>query len=158
MNIHFVCTGNIYRSRLAEAYLRSKEIPNLRLSSSGIAADEVGFQQVSWYTERLLKEAGILKYESPHCIEVTAEILAKQDLIVFMEQVHLDYVREHLGYTGTNYEVWHVPDVTCGTEEQPKIVDASELLCRDMTEITFKDIRAKVDDLVKRLQQGKVKK
>ncbi len=153
MNIHFVCTGNIYRSRLAEAYLHSKEIPNLFLSSSGIAADEASFQQVSWYTERLLKEAGILRYESPHCIEVTAKILAEQDLIIFMEQVHLDYVREHLGYAGTNFEVWNVPDVTCGNdnEEKPKIVDPSELLCQAMTEITFKDIRAKVDDLVKRL-------
>jgi protein-tyrosine-phosphatase len=36
MTIHFICTGNIYRSRLAETYCASKGVPGLFVSSSGI--------------------------------------------------------------------------------------------------------------------------
>jgi len=36
--IHFVCTGNVYRSRLAEVYCASMSISGIRVISSGIAA------------------------------------------------------------------------------------------------------------------------
>ena len=36
MTIHFICTGNIYRSRLAEAYCASKRVAGLCVLSSGI--------------------------------------------------------------------------------------------------------------------------
>jgi protein-tyrosine-phosphatase len=39
MRVHFVCTGNLYRSRMAEAYLRSKAIPGLEVTSSGVLAE-----------------------------------------------------------------------------------------------------------------------
>ena len=41
IHVHFVCTGNAYRSRLAEAYLKAKQLPWLRISfernSSGVS-------------------------------------------------------------------------------------------------------------------------
>ena len=40
MKIHFICSGNTFRSRLAEAYLKSKNINNLIVSSSGIEASK----------------------------------------------------------------------------------------------------------------------
>ncbi len=155
MTIHFVCTANMYRSRLAEAYLRSKKIPGLFVSSSGIAADVHARQQVSWYTEHLLTEAGILSFESRVCTEVTAEILATQDLVIFMEPEHLTYAQKNFGFTGTNFEVWNVPDVTCGTEVPPEIITPEEIACRNLTEVTMQTIREKVDDLVKRLELQK---
>jgi len=36
IKIHFVCRGNVYRSVLAEGYLKSKKIKNLEVTSSGI--------------------------------------------------------------------------------------------------------------------------
>ena len=38
MRIHFVCTGNVYRSRLAEAYCASVCDAAIQVESSGIAA------------------------------------------------------------------------------------------------------------------------
>lgn len=38
MNILFVCTGNTCRSPMAEGYLDSKKIPNLKVESRGISA------------------------------------------------------------------------------------------------------------------------
>jgi protein-tyrosine-phosphatase len=35
VTIHFICTGNMYRSRLAEAYCVSRGAPGLNVVSSG---------------------------------------------------------------------------------------------------------------------------
>jgi predicted protein tyrosine phosphatase len=35
MNIHFICRGNVLRSLIAETYLRSLELPNITVISSG---------------------------------------------------------------------------------------------------------------------------
>lgn len=39
--IHFVCRGNNFRSRLAEAYLNSKKLPGIKVISSGIEAEKM---------------------------------------------------------------------------------------------------------------------
>ena len=38
IKVHFVCNGNIFRSRLAEAYAKSLGLGQLEISSSGVVA------------------------------------------------------------------------------------------------------------------------
>ena len=78
MHIHFVCSGNTYRSRLAEAYLRSMDKkPNTKVSSSGIIADKSKPENgpVNWYTMRLMKRNDLIKYMSWQQTQTTQPLL-----------------------------------------------------------------------------------
>ena len=59
MTIHFICTGNIYRSRLAEAYCASKGVPGLSVSSSGIGTKLNRGIPIASYAARVLSERGL---------------------------------------------------------------------------------------------------
>lgn len=56
MEILFVCTGNTCRSPMAEGYLKSKNLPDLRVKSRGISAGEV---PVSENSVKAMAEIGI---------------------------------------------------------------------------------------------------
>ena len=146
MHIHFVCTGNLYRSRLAEGYLRSKNLPGILVSSSGVEAANNTSGPVSWYTVRLLKYFGIIKYISMVWTQTTSDVLKAPDLIIFMEPFHLDTARNKFDYSGKNFEVWGVKDID-------NVLDGNRSLekeCLEETESTFQKIREKVDDLIQR--------
>lgn len=112
MRIHFVCSGNTNRSRMAEAYLKSKKIPGVSASSSGITAipgSDDG--AVSKYAEKVLGDAHILEYASSERIRTTPELLNNADLVIFMAQKHFDYVKNELRMVPKKYEIWHVGDI-----------------------------------------------
>ncbi len=111
MHIHFVCSGNTNRSRMAEAYLKSKKLPGISASSSGINADKDRNGSLSKYAEYILAEEGIGQFASRHWVQTTKAIVAKADVVVFMKKIHCNYVLKKLGYTPPRYEVWNIEDV-----------------------------------------------
>ncbi|MBI3633333.1 MAG: hypothetical protein HY226_03525 [Candidatus Vogelbacteria bacterium] len=147
MHIHFVCTGNLYRSRLAEAYLRSKNIPGLYISSSGVLAADNTSGPVSWYTIRLLKYFGIVKDVAMVWTQTTRELLEQPDLIIFMEPFHLETSKDKFGYEGQNFEVWHIKDIDQVFNGNREL----EQQCIFETEATFQKIRESVDGLIMRI-------
>src|SRR5215510_2640772 len=97
MHVHFVCTGNAYRSRLAEAYLRAQQLEGVSVSSSGIRA-RIGYRYngpISWYALRLLQREGLLSFVSKRSRQTTRKDLCKAQLVIFMQPHHYAWVRKH---------------------------------------------------------------
>ncbi|MEP7167474.1 MAG: hypothetical protein ABI758_05855 [Candidatus Woesebacteria bacterium] len=140
MTIHFVCTGNSYRSRLAEAYLNSKQIDSLKVSSSGTQADENADGPISWVAAWLLKRNGLVPFMSDHWTQTTLKLLNTADKVVFINTDHYEFSQKQLKYEGSNFEVWNVLDIPVGLPDDAAILKrASE---------TFIQIQKKVDDLI----------
>ena len=149
MHIHFVCTGNAYRSRLAEAYLRSHQLEGVIVSSSGIQA-RTGFQYngpISWYAMRLLQKHHLIPFMSKHATQTTRKGLGKVHLVIFMQPHHYEWVRTHYQFEAPRYEIWGIPDVS-ETEEDLN----TEAALIQITEKTFEQIKRNVELLVEQIR------
>ena len=146
MLIHFVCSGNTNRSRMAEAYLNSKQIPGIEVSSSGIYASHNLNGALSEYARFVLAEAGILSFTSEQWQETTRELLEGVDVVVFMDQKHYDFCVNELNYVPKKYYIWNILDVEYNpagdNREQmnEKIIEDEEI---------YTSITKKVDELIK---------
>lgn len=146
MKIHFVCTGNIYRSRLAEAYCASTCGPGIQVISSGIAAGRDGDVPISIYAAELLAKFSLTRFAAP-CWQKTARTLVRSsDVLVFMESEHRLFCEDWIEPDRQRIEVWDVEDIgpIAFTEISKK------------AERTFAIIRAKTDKLLATLVAGKV--
>lgn len=134
MHIHFVCTGNVFRSRLAEAYLNSKHIPSLRTSSSGVSASVNSDGPVTWYAANVLRKKNLVPFMSTTWQDTTKELLDDADYVVFMTDSHLQKSIDEIGWIPQKYAVWNVIDthdhglspVTKNHEEDIKVITMAE--------------------------------
>ncbi|HLZ72000.1 MAG TPA: hypothetical protein VKV26_19010 [Dehalococcoidia bacterium] len=151
MHVHFVCMGNVYRSRLAEALLNSQRLVGVRASSSGIRAAENLNGPISWYALRLLKRGGLIPFMSPVWTQTTPDLLAAADLVMFMEAAVREACAASLLLPGGACEVWDVPDVgdTRFPEQQAASDDERRIMA--ITEATFTRLQAEVAALGRRL-------
>jgi protein-tyrosine-phosphatase len=139
--IHFVCTGNIYRSRLAEAYCASKRIPGLHVSSSGIAAGRDGNALISPYAAEALARCDLSAYAAERWQRTTASLVQGSDVVVFMESEHERFCEGRVEPTRQRIEVWGIEDI--GPMDVGKIPAKVER--------TFQLIRERCDALLKEL-------
>lgn len=109
MHIHFVCTGNIFRSRLAESYLLAKNLPNVSVSSSGTKANKQTKGPISWYTLRLLFRNNLLPYMKISWTQTTKQILQSQDYIICIGQGNYDFCKS-LMPNHQHMISWDIPD------------------------------------------------
>lgn len=155
MHIHFVCSGNAYRSRLAEAYFRSKiSDSSVVASSSGIEANKHHLNNgpICWYAMRLMKRHDLIPFMSWREHQTTKSSLKNVDLLICLHQDHLDFCKHKLGYKGS-YEVWHLPDLNQLPEFIPSTQPGIETDINhiQLTEQTFALITQKVDNLLRRI-------
>lgn len=141
--VHFVCTGNTFRSRLAKAYFDSLKCENIETSSSGVEATKNLNGIICWYTQKIITENGLKLFEEATWTQTTPEILNQADYIIFMQTHHLLDCQKNFNYNSTNYEIWEINDM-------------SEDKCQDLERIQesreiFEKIKSKVDELAKRL-------
>lgn len=88
MNILFLCTSNIHRSRTAEDYFRETEPDTYTFRSAGLSEKEC------------------TRHKSRLC---TVELLEWSDKVFVMEEIHKTRIIEH---TGTRFlEKIHVLDI-----------------------------------------------
>ncbi len=156
IHIHIICSGNAYRSRLAETYLISKKIPYIVISSSGLEADEnrSGNGPICWYALRALAKYNLLQHlPKTDSTQTQKTHLINADIIIFMRDVHYQKAKERFNFGG-NYEIWDIPDIneinipvtSEGYELDKQIILASET--------AFTKIRQKADELILRLLEN----
>ncbi len=138
--IHFVCTGNIYRSRLAEAYCTSLNAAGIRASSSGIAAGQWDDAPISPHAAELLARHGLSSYAAARWQRTTAELVRSSDVLVFMEDEHHRFCESWIE-PRQRVEIWGVKDIDgLELDEIPNEVQR-----------TFEIIRRHTDALIARL-------
>ncbi|MGA2911088.1 MAG: hypothetical protein ABSE17_00405 [Candidatus Levyibacteriota bacterium] len=146
MTIHFVCKGNTFRSRLAEAYLNSKQIPNLKVISSGTEADVNKCGPITWYAQRLIQQDKLVPFEKPTWKQTTKILLEEGDLTVFMHRNIYDFCVEHFGFNSKNFQIWEIADTDAHFETVQE--EAQKVT---ITEKIYAEIKKKVDELVRNL-------
>ncbi len=156
VQIQFVCVGNAYRSRLAEALLNSYGLRGVRARSCGIRAVENLNGPVSWYALRLLKRNKLIPFMSPTWTQTTPDLLAGSDLVVFMEPAIHAYCAASFAFAGAAHEVWNVPDVGDPRypEQQAALDDEPRIMA--ITEATFARLQIEVAALAERLSAGQL--
>jgi len=147
-NIHFVCTGNTFRSRLARAYFDSLKIDNIKTSSSGITASRNHNGTICWYTQKLIAENNLLDFIETTWTQTTPEILSKADHIIYMQTHHLTDCQKNFNYHSTNYEIWEINDLS---EDKDKDLERIQ----ESREI-FQQIKSKIDEFSGRFTTSKV--
>lgn len=101
LNVIFVCWGNICRSPMAERVARQRApgegLDGAWFSSAGVSAEETG-EPIDSRAARVLSRHG---YPAQHHVahQIDARELAAADLVVAMEQRHIERMRR-LGETG----------------------------------------------------------
>ncbi|HEX3663080.1 MAG TPA: low molecular weight phosphatase family protein [Acidobacteriaceae bacterium] len=144
MKVHFICTGNVYRSRLAEAWCVSRRVPGIEVSSSGIAAGRESPEPISPWAAEALARRGLDAFAAKHWQRTTRSLVESSDVIVCMESEHHGFCREWVDPSRQRIEVWGIEDIgPMAAEEIP-----------DKVERTFGLIRARVDGLLESLRQG----
>lgn len=126
----FVCTGNAFRSPVAEALTRLRR-PEWRVDSAGlIVAIPIGA-----VARRYLAREGALAHLKPVPETIAAKVLPRYDLIVAMEPRHRVAVLARCADCADRLVVWHISD-------------PYGLPARDAYAI-FDQIKAAVDDLTR---------
>ena len=146
MKIHFVCAGNSYRSRLAEAYLKSKKIPRFEVSSSGLIANRDDNGPVSWLAARIMLRKHLISFMSYMWTQTTTEMLQDADFVIFLGKDNYTFARKYFRYNKDNHEVWDIPDLDQFTSSMTSIKD--ELARIKATDHAFWDIKKNVDRLI----------
>jgi protein-tyrosine-phosphatase len=153
VKIHFICSGNLYRSRLAETYLKSLNIPNFTVSSSGLEADKhrPNNGPISWYALRIIVKSGIGGYMSLLSTQTQTSHIRENDIVILMHQDNYGQYQQQFPSDPDNFEIWDIPDLHhLGITHTSDIQDENYII--RLTEETFEKIKMRVDDLVKKLR------
>jgi len=143
MTIHFICTGNIYRSRLAEAYCASKGVLGLRVFSSGIGTASNGGVPIAHYAARMLSQDRLERFAAPSWQQTTKALVQASDVLVFMEHEHYRFCEDWIDPIRQRVEIWEIPDVGP--------IDPAQIMSK--VEQTFDVIRQRTDMLLTTLGQ-----
>lgn len=112
-HIHFICRGNVYRSRLAEAYAKSSLTPdsNIKINSSGIEANLNLNGDVDSTAAKVLETENIKENLAPSWQQTTQQILDKADLLVFMSETVYEDAHKQFNIQQNKSVVWRIKDV-----------------------------------------------
>ena len=131
MIIHFICRGNSFRSIIAEAYLNSLEIKDLKAMSSGTSAASDKARNLVYYgvTLDLLEQHGIRQFaKAGYGDQLTQSRLEKADITVCMNQRVYDECLRCVTFPASPC-IWSVADI--GEPGRISKVDSERQLYRE---------------------------
>lgn len=146
MNIHFICRGNVLRSLIAETYLKSLNIPDVRVISSGTNVDWNNPQEREFFdnTIAVLKRHAIHHFAKPQAEQLTqSRIDNYRDIVVLMNQRVVDEA-ENIVALPTTSQNWSITDIGEGHRTDRSNRSRYE-------EEIYQEITAKVDKLLETL-------
>ncbi len=113
MIVHFICRGNAFRSIIAEAYLNSLMLENIKAMSSGTAAatERAGNRAAYAETLDLLAKNGIREFaKAGYGDQLTPKRLARAGIIVCMNKRVYDECQQLVGLP-SSARIWSVADI-----------------------------------------------
>lgn len=146
MVVHFICRGNVFRSLIAEAYLKSLGLPSVQVLSSGTVADfyREGNKANLQRTLQFLETHNLTKFVPNHrAHQLDQTRLDGGDITICMNRIAYDEERQNLTFP-TDTIVWEVDDV--GESGHNPTTDQQHT---DFREETYQQIAHKVDELVR---------
>lgn len=110
--IHFVCLGNLYRSRMAEAILKSLHLSQYSVMSSGVIADQTAAALlISQCAHDVLEDEQLLSYTKRKKSQLTQARLDRADITIFMNrEVYSECLRRGLKPPNRSY-IWDINDI-----------------------------------------------
>jgi protein-tyrosine-phosphatase len=111
--IHFICRGNSFRSIIAEAYLNSLKVNNVRAISSGTMAAAHRPRNLAAYNEtlRILAKHDIQQFaKTGYGDQLTQSRLAEADIAICMNQNVYDECWQ-LVTLPAGTRIWSVADI-----------------------------------------------
>ena len=111
--VNFVCNGNVYRSRLAEAYVNSLRSDDFEFSSSGVVSDSdfSNPNDIPKLAEYVAEVCELDLCLSPKRRQTTAEDISSSDFIVCLNRSVFERLTAKFSIDTARLAVWHVPDV-----------------------------------------------
>lgn len=143
MRIHFICRGNVLRSLIAETYLRSLQLPDISVTSSGTNVDLSSKTEREFFasTIALFKRHGIEQYAKATSHQLTQDRANNQDITICMNQRVIDEAKTIVTLPPHTLS-WDIVDIGEGHRT------VSDDIRRYEEEI-FQEIVGRVDKLVK---------
>jgi protein-tyrosine phosphatase len=135
LKVLFVCSGNSYRSPVAEALLR-------KYAPKGIEVDSAGTSPISWisnHARQFLEREDASKYLKTHPEGLETGRLRDYDVIVAMEMKHRFSILRRCPEAVDRIEVWNIDDPYDTSAEYEEKV--------------YQEIKTKVEKLAQRLNK-----
>lgn len=128
--IHFVCRGNVFRSRIAREYL-AKHSEGIKIISSGIMADHKLFGSISHHAKALMMKHGLVDHQKKW-VQTTQRNIDSSTLVIFMSQTILADAKKMIDLTNTKYLVWNIKDISPNSKENN--TEKAEQIYQSITE------------------------
>jgi len=148
MIVHFICRSNAFRSIIAEAYVNSLKLENLKAISSGTAAAVDRARNLGAYTETLalLAKNGIGEFaKTGYGDQLTQSRLAGADVVVCMNKRVYEECQRLVSLPART-RIWSVADI--GEPGRVVHTKSGKNLCR---EEAYQEIAESISQLISEL-------